>query len=268
MRKIFNVISRRIEGRSTNNIEDLIRTLSPAKPPPPKFEPNVPTHEDIYVGGKVRLRLITIRLPQDRSRKALAKAKRKAKKIADELMNGADFAALAKKYSQGPLASKGGDLGFMAYKDMRPEWQKMVQRMKKGQVLGPVASQEAILLFYLADARGRTTKKIRIPERIRQKIIKQQREVFERQIQARERNAQRQTEARESSASRSRSVAKSAATDKKNDKASTILTPEEEEEYQRVRDKVLAIVKTKKTTARMKEWIEELRKNSIIDVKL
>jgi hypothetical protein len=46
------------------------------------------------------------------------------------------------------------------------------------------------------------------------------------------------------------------------------LTPAEEKEYQRERAKVVAILRSQKSQARMKEWIEELKKNSIIEVKL
>ena len=62
------------------------------------------------MGGKLRIRQITLKVP-DKNRKSAEKMMEKARQIYREAMTGADFAQLAKKYSQDPLASKGGDLG-------------------------------------------------------------------------------------------------------------------------------------------------------------
>mgnify|MGYP001120972963 CR=1 FL=1 len=51
-------------------------------------------------------------------------------------------------------------------------------------------------------------------------------------------------------------------------KSSGILTPEEEKAYRKVRDKVMAILRTERMEARMKEWIEQLKKDAMIEVKL
>lgn len=250
-------------------IKERWKTITaPSSPPPPKFEPDVDTHEDLYLGGRVRLRLISLKIPPGQSRKGIARARNKAKKIYTELMNGADFAALAKRYSEDPLASKGGDLGFMAYKDMRPQWQKMVQRMKKGQVLGPVQGKDAILMFYLDDAKGRKIKKVPIPEKVRQQLIEQQREMYEKRIQARNRQQQGNEDDEASSGPNVEPDTRPSVKGQKKDKPSAILSPDEEKEYRKLRRKVLFMVRQDKIQARMKEWIEELKKNSIIDVKL
>ena len=47
-----------------------------------------------------------------------------------------------------------------------------------------------------------------------------------------------------------------------------ILSPEETKEYKEVREKVYVILRNRKTEARMKDWIQELKKNAIIEVKL
>jgi len=249
--------------------DDLVNKTAPAQPPPQRFEPDIPTHEDVFEGGRVRLRMLTIKLPKGANRAAITKAENTAKKIAEELMTGVEFGILAKRYSQDPLKEKGGDLGFMAYQDMRPEWQRMVRRMKKGQVLGPVKSNEAIMMFYLDDERGRKAKKVPIPEDIRKKLLEQKKKMHEQQMeeQTKRREPPEPKEETPPEAKRNSSAKTTAPKDKK-EEPSGILSPEEMEEYKKVYRKVLAIVRTEKIQARMKEWIEELKKKSIIDVKL
>ncbi len=244
-------------------------TKIPAQPPPREFEPDVPTHEEVFEGGKVRLRMLTLKLPKNRNRAAIAKAEKKAQMIAQELMTGVEFGTLAKKYSQDPLRDNGGDLGWMTFRDMRSEWQKMVRRMKKGQVLGPIKSREAILMFYLDDERGRREKKVPIPERIRRRLEEQQKKLYEQQMEARQRRREPpepETETRPEPESNLSDRPKSTEGEEKD--PTGILSPEEMKEYKKVRKKALFIVRTEKIRARMKELIEELKKKSIIDVKL
>ncbi|MBM3301064.1 MAG: peptidylprolyl isomerase, partial [Deltaproteobacteria bacterium] len=162
--------------------KEMMESLAPPEPPPEKFEPDVPTHEERYQGGEVRLRMITLKIPSEEGRKGLDQARKKAEKISQELLNGASFGDLAKRYSDDPLAQKGGDLGYVATKDMVPQLQQVVQRMKVGQVLGPVQSREGVLFFYLDDAKNRKTTKVPIPENVRKKAIEEQKKQFEKRL--------------------------------------------------------------------------------------
>jgi peptidyl-prolyl cis-trans isomerase C len=56
-----------------------------------------------------------------------------AKKIIAELKAGADFSALAKKYSTDPQAQNGGDLGFFKKGDMVPEFADAAFALKPGE---------------------------------------------------------------------------------------------------------------------------------------
>jgi peptidyl-prolyl cis-trans isomerase C len=74
-----------------------------------------------------------------------AKAK-EVKKKAEELakkarQKDADFAALAKEHSQGPSASRGGDLNYFPRGKMVPEFDKVAFSLKKGEVSDPVKTQ-------------------------------------------------------------------------------------------------------------------------------
>ena len=54
---------------------------------------------------------------------------------------GADFAALAKKYSEGPTAARGGDLGAFSRGRMVKPFEDAAFGAKSGQIIGPVETQ-------------------------------------------------------------------------------------------------------------------------------
>jgi len=259
---------KRNQGKIEQEFKRLVAKFTAARPPRKEAKPEIPTHETRYVGGRVRLRQITLKIPPGAGRKTREKVFAKAKRIHREAVTGADFAKLARKYSQDPLAESGGDLGNMAYKDLRGSIQKMVQRMKKGDITPPIQAREAVFMFYLADAKGRKAKKVPIPEKIRKQLEKQWKEALEKRAARNRPNSEADAAAPEDRGASKRSSRTSSGEKKKPKKSLGILSPKLEKEYEKVRSKVIAILKTKKTQERMKEWIEELKKNSIIEVKL
>ena len=71
-----------------------------------------------------------------------AKTKLQAESIAHQARAGADFAALARTYSQDASnASNGGDLGWFTKGRMVPVFEKAVMAAKTGDVIGPVRTQ-------------------------------------------------------------------------------------------------------------------------------
>lgn len=64
----------------------------------------------------------------------LVSSKEQAEKIIGELKGGADFAALAKKYSTDPGAAQGGDLGWFKKGDMLPAFADAAFAMKPGEI--------------------------------------------------------------------------------------------------------------------------------------
>ena len=61
----------------------------------------------------------------------------------------------------------------MDYKDLVPDLQKVVQRMKEGDVFQPLGGRDAVIIFYLAEAKNRQTKREPIPEKYRKQIEEQ-----------------------------------------------------------------------------------------------
>jgi len=67
------------------------------------------------------------------ARHILVTSEAQAKDIIAQLEKGADFAALAKKYSTDPAAPSGGDLGWFKKSDMIPEFAAAAFALKPGQ---------------------------------------------------------------------------------------------------------------------------------------
>jgi peptidyl-prolyl cis-trans isomerase C len=90
---------------------------------------------------EIDVRHILLPVAKDGSDDAAVKAK--AEDLLAQLRKGADFAALAKKYSQDPgSAAKGGDLGFFPRGQMVPEFETAAFNLKKpGDLAGPIRSQ-------------------------------------------------------------------------------------------------------------------------------
>ncbi|MBU1277206.1 MAG: SurA N-terminal domain-containing protein [Proteobacteria bacterium] len=78
---------------------------------------------------------ILIKLPEKPSPAEIEAAKKEAEKVlALAKKPGADFAALAKKYSQGPSAPQGGDLGKFKRGTMVPSFEDMAFKLKPGEI--------------------------------------------------------------------------------------------------------------------------------------
>jgi peptidyl-prolyl cis-trans isomerase C len=75
------------------------------------------------------------------ARHILVETEDQAKKIAEDLKKGADFAELAKKESKDPGASDGGDLGFFTKEQMVPEFSTVAFALGPGKISDPVKTQ-------------------------------------------------------------------------------------------------------------------------------
>lgn len=83
---------------------------------------------------QVRARHILIKVKLDASEEEKNRAKAILTELKKQIDEGADFAELAKLKSQGPSASKGGDLGFFAPGKMVKPFETAAFNLEKGQV--------------------------------------------------------------------------------------------------------------------------------------
>lgn len=87
-----------------------------------------------------------------------AEALKEIKMLQKKLKSGADFSELAKKYSEGPSAPRGGDLGTFQKGTMVPEFEKALATMKPGDVSGIVKTRFGYHLVKLINKTNGTRK--------------------------------------------------------------------------------------------------------------
>jgi peptidyl-prolyl cis-trans isomerase C len=103
------------------------------------------------------------------ARHILVETEEKAKEIADQLVKGGDFAALAKEHSKDPGSKDdGGMLGFFGRGQMVPQFEEAAFKLQKGEVSPPVKSQFG---FHLIKVEERREKKLPTFEEVKERIL-------------------------------------------------------------------------------------------------
>jgi len=91
---------------------------------------------------QVRVRHILIKVPSGADAKTVSAAQAKAEDILHQLQHGANFAELAKKYSDDPGSkTEGGELGFIQHGATVPEFDKTAFSLAPGQLSGVIRTQ-------------------------------------------------------------------------------------------------------------------------------
>ena len=99
---------------------------------------------------------------------AAAGAESTIRKIYAQARSGADFAGLARQYSQDGSANSGGDLGWFADGMMVAPFEEAVHKLKPGQVSPPVRTQFGWHIIKLNDVRDAGTPEERQRNAVRQ----------------------------------------------------------------------------------------------------
>ena len=90
------------------------------------------------------------------------RAQRLAQRLSQDAQRGADFAALARQYSQDGSAANGGDLGWLSEGETVPEFERAMRSLKPGQVSAPVHTQFGWHVIRLVEAGKPNTPDARI----------------------------------------------------------------------------------------------------------
>lgn len=116
------------------------------------------SHLREYDGTRIRVAQVLIRVgaagaPPDE--KSQAEAMAKAKQIREEIVDGKlTFADAAAKYSTGPSAKTGGDLGFIGRREPMPEvFSKAAFQLEKNTVSQPVVSSFGVHLIQWTESK-------------------------------------------------------------------------------------------------------------------
>lgn len=104
---------------------------------------------------------------------AAAATESSIRKIHTQARSGADFAALARQYSQDGSAGNGGDLGWFSDGMMVAPFEEAVHKLKPGQVSAPVRTQFGWHIIKLNDVRDAGTPEERQRNSVRQYISQQ-----------------------------------------------------------------------------------------------
>lgn len=128
--------------------------------------------EDYYEDNKemfsqekeVRARHILFKLDQNAQEEEEKEVREKASMVLEKARKGEDFADLAKTYSEGPTAQKGGDLGYFSRGRMVQSFEEAAFKMKKGEISELVRSQygyHVIKVEDIKEARVKTLEEVR-----------------------------------------------------------------------------------------------------------
>jgi len=90
---------------------------------------------------QIKARHILLKVSPSASESEEAEARERALAILKRARDGEDFSELAGKYSQGPTASKGGDLGYFTRGEMAKPFEELVFGLKSGELGGPVRTK-------------------------------------------------------------------------------------------------------------------------------
>lgn len=96
---------------------------------------------------KVQLAAILLKREDQSDQDETLFLSQKAKEILLRLKNGEDFSELARKFSQGPSAEAGGDLGFFKTSQLDPKLKEIIKNMSAGDVNGPIILPSAIQII-------------------------------------------------------------------------------------------------------------------------
>ncbi len=114
--------------------------------------------EKFRVPDKVRASVILIKVPANSPAAKEHEARKQLESIKQRIESGTDFAAMARKFSQDSLASKGGDLGYFAKKQMLPAFSKRAFALKVGEVSEIFQTKHGLHILKVTDRKQGETR--------------------------------------------------------------------------------------------------------------
>ncbi len=102
--------------------------------------------------GQTEYRIAEIALSVD-SPDEEARVRSTAERITDQIRKGANFAAIARQFSESPTAAVGGDLGWIHEAELDPSLSKAVPNLRRGEMSPPIKTVSGYRIVTLLDSR-------------------------------------------------------------------------------------------------------------------
>jgi len=130
---------------------------------------------DYVVPEQVKARHILFKVEQDAPASAWDEADKKALGVIAKLKQGQDFSALARQYSQGPSAGRGGDLGWFPRGAMVKSFEEAAFGLSVGAFTQvPVRTRFGYHVIKIDDHKSAYTKKIaEVKKEIKEKLVRE-----------------------------------------------------------------------------------------------
>ncbi len=112
-----------------------------------KYTDSIPTQPDM-------VRLAHILLKFEPSKATEDSIKQLAETVRKNVSGGADFASMAIKYSNGPAALSGGDLGFLSQDDVLPKFGRTAFSLQPGDISGVVQTEAGFHIIKCIEKMG------------------------------------------------------------------------------------------------------------------
>ena len=112
--------------------------------------------QDWTANGEAKLRMIKIAPGSDP-----AKKRKMIQEIHDKLIRGADFADLARVYSEDSTQDKGGDWGWVKHGDLNPDMEAVVFRLPVGKVSDVIELNQTFYIMLVEQKKGGVTKPLK-----------------------------------------------------------------------------------------------------------
>jgi len=113
------------------------------------------THRDEFTSeGRVRLALIFLKQEDPADKNEAHALYQKAQEILSMIKGGKNFANLARKFSNGPGASEGGDLGVFKMSELNPEMTEIIKDLSADEVSKPIIRPYGIKIIKVEEKDG------------------------------------------------------------------------------------------------------------------
>ena len=112
-------------------------------------------HREDYEGREaVHIRQIFLPVPEGADSGARDRVRAEANQLRERILKGERFEVMAARYSRGPAAAEGGDIGFVERGIMMPEVEKTAFSLPVGEVSEVLETEAGFLLLVVVDKKG------------------------------------------------------------------------------------------------------------------